>query len=163
MPLGSLWHKVLFAMKYQETNILLSGRVNADSKILYVREPKERVEKVAPWLTLDGDPYPAVVDGRIKWIVDGYTTSNGFPYSTRSTLEDATRDSRTTVANQQLVTPVEPPGCRDGEVNQQRQALRLGEHRTYFRVRVVPEVNLAEHGQSKHAALAAVEGRETAR
>ncbi len=106
MPLGSLWHKVLFAMKYQETNILLSGRVNADSKILYVREPKERVEKVAPWLTLDGDPYPAVVDGRIKWIVDGYTTSNGFPYSTRSTLEDATTDSRTTVANQQLVTPV---------------------------------------------------------
>ena len=106
VPLGSLWHKVLFAMKYQETNILLSGRVNADSKILYVREPKERVEKVAPWLTLDGDPYPAVVDGRIKWIVDGYTTSNGFPYSTRSTLEDATKDSRTTVANQQLVTPV---------------------------------------------------------
>ena len=47
-------------MKYQETNILLSGRVNADSKILYVREPKERVEKVAPWLTLDGDPYPDV-------------------------------------------------------------------------------------------------------
>ena len=106
VPLGSLWHKLLFAMKYQETNILLSGRVNADSKILYVREPKERVEKVAPWLTLDGDPYPAVVDGRIKWIVDGYTTSNGFPYSTRSTLEDATKDSRTTVTNQQLVTPV---------------------------------------------------------
>ena len=106
VPLGSLWHKVLFAMKYQETNILLSGRVNADSKILYVREPKERVEKVAPWLTLDGDPYPAVVDGRIKWIVDGYTTSNGYPYSTRSTLEDATKDSRTTLANQQLVTPV---------------------------------------------------------
>ena len=64
---------------------------------------------------------------------------------------------------QQLVTPVEPPGRRDGEVNQQREALRLREHRTYFRVRVVPEVDLAEHGQSKHAALAAVEGRETAR
>ena len=47
------------------------------------------------WLTLDGDPYPAVVDGRILWIVDGYTTSNGYPYSTRSTLDDATADSLT--------------------------------------------------------------------
>ena len=89
-----LFNKLLFAMKYQEANILLSGRVNTESKILYVREPQERVEKVAPWLTLDGDPYPAVVDGRIVWIVDGYTTSNGYPYSTRSTLEDATTDSR---------------------------------------------------------------------
>ncbi len=105
VPVGDLFHKLLFAMKYQEANILLSGRVNADSKILYVREPKERVEKVAPWLTLDGDPYPAVVDGKIKWIVDGYTTSNGFPYSTRSSLEDATTTSRSVAANQ-LVTPV---------------------------------------------------------
>ena len=80
-------------MKYQEANILLSDRVNSESKILYDREPKERVEKVAPWLTLDGDPYPAVVDGKIVWIVDGYTTSNGYPYSTRSTLEEATTDS----------------------------------------------------------------------
>ena len=78
----------------------------ADSKILYVRDPKERVEKVAPWLTLDGDPYPVVADGRIQWIVDGYTTSNGFPYSTRSTLGDVTADSRTTAATG-IVTPVD--------------------------------------------------------
>jgi uncharacterized membrane protein (UPF0182 family) len=106
VPVGSLFHKLLFAMKYQEANILLSDRVNTESKVLYVREPKQRVEKVAPWLTLDGDPYPAVVDGRIKWIVDGYTTSNGFPYSTRSSLEDATTTSRTVAANNQLITPV---------------------------------------------------------
>ncbi len=106
VPIGSSWHKLLFAMKYQEANILLSGRVNADSKILYDREPKQRVEKVAPWLTLDGDPYPAIVDDKIVWIVDGYTTSNGYPYSTRSTLEDVTADSRTLAGNQ-LITPVE--------------------------------------------------------
>jgi len=106
VKIGSMWNRLLFAMKYQEANILLSGRVNADSKILYVRQPKERVEKVAPWLTLDGEPYPAIVNKRIVWIVDGYTTSNGYPYSTRSTLEDATTDSRTTTTNQ-LVTPVE--------------------------------------------------------
>ena len=106
VSIGSLWHKMLFAMKYQEANILLSSRVNSDSKILYVRDPKNRVEKVAPWLTLDGDVYPAVVDGRIVWIVDGYTTSNGYPYSTRSSLEDVTTTSRTTV-NNQLITPVQ--------------------------------------------------------
>lgn len=106
VPIGSLFNKLLFATKYQEANLLLSGRIGADSKILYTRDPKQRVEKVAPWLTLDGDPYPAVVDGKILWIVDGYTTSNGYPYSTRSTLDDVTADSRTTQSTA-LVTPVE--------------------------------------------------------
>ena len=105
VPIGSTWHKLLFAMKYQEANILLSDRVTGSSEILYDRDPKQRVEKVAPWLTLDGDPYPAIVGKKILWIVDGYTTSNGYPYSTRSTLEDVTTDSRTLAGNQ-LVTPV---------------------------------------------------------
>ena len=82
-------------MKFQEGNILLSNFVNADSKILYEREPRERIEKVAPWLTLDGDPYPAVVEGRIVYIVDGYTTSNDYPYAARRTLEETTVDSVT--------------------------------------------------------------------
>jgi uncharacterized membrane protein (UPF0182 family) len=106
VKIGSFWRKLLFATKYQEANLLLSDRVNPDSRILFDREPKQRVERVAPWLTLDGDPYPAVVDGRIKWIVDGYTTSNGYPYATRSTLEDLTTDSQTTQSTA-LVTPVE--------------------------------------------------------
>ena len=84
MPVGSLFHRLLFAVKFQEHNILLSNLVNSESKILYDRDPRDRVEKVAPWLTLDGDPYPAVVDGRIVWIVDGYTTTNGYPYSART-------------------------------------------------------------------------------
>ena len=82
-------------MRFQEGNILLSDLVNSDSKILYDRTPRERVEKVAPWLTVDGDAYPAVVDGRIVWIVDGYTTSNGYPYSQRTTLGEATADALT--------------------------------------------------------------------
>ena len=106
VPVGGLFNKLLFAMKYQEPNLLLSGRIDSESKILYVRDPKERVEKVAPWLTLDGDPYPVVADGRIKWVIDGYTTSNGFPYSTRSSLDDATADSRTTETTG-IVTPVD--------------------------------------------------------
>jgi uncharacterized protein len=53
------------------------------------------VQKVAPFLTLDGDPYPAVVDGKIKWILDGYTTTSHYPYSRTSVLEEATSDSIT--------------------------------------------------------------------
>ncbi|PXY51711.1 membrane protein, partial [Virgibacillus profundi] len=59
------------------------------------------VSKVAPWLTVDGDPYPAVVDGRIKWIVDGYTTLNNYPYAQQTQLGDATQDSLAGVARQQ--------------------------------------------------------------
>jgi uncharacterized membrane protein (UPF0182 family) len=60
---------------------------------MWDRDPLTRVEKVAPWLTLDQDPYPVVADGRIKWIVDGYTLSNEYPYSSRVSLSDATSDS----------------------------------------------------------------------
>ncbi len=82
MPIGSPFRRLLYAVKFQEQKILLSSYVNSDSRILYDRSPRDRVQKVAPWLTLDGDPYPAVVDGRVIWIVDGYTTSDGYPYST---------------------------------------------------------------------------------
>ncbi|HEU4912520.1 MAG TPA: UPF0182 family protein, partial [Actinomycetes bacterium] len=80
VEIGSFFNKLMFATKYQEANILLSGRVTNESKILYIRDPKDRVKKVAPWLTLDGDPYPVVADGKVQWVVDGYTTSNGYPY-----------------------------------------------------------------------------------
>ena len=60
--------------------------MNADSQILYDRDPATRVQKAAPYLTLDSDPYPSIVDGRIVWIVDGYTTSNSYPYSQRVAL-----------------------------------------------------------------------------
>ena len=78
------------------SNFLLSDAINASSQILYDREPRERVQKVAPWLTLDGDLYPAVIDGHIEWIVDGYTTSANYPYSPKlTTLNGATSDSLT--------------------------------------------------------------------
>ena len=96
VPMGSMFTRLLFAIKYQEQRILLSNLINADSKILFNRNPSERVAKVAPWLTLDGNVYPAVVDGRILWIVDGYTTSNGYPYSKKTNLADATTNSVTT-------------------------------------------------------------------
>jgi uncharacterized protein len=99
VPMGSLFGRLLFATKFGEPNILLSDRINSDSKILWNRTPRQRVEAVAPWLTVDGDTYPAVVEGRIVWIVDGYTTSNGYPYSERTTLGQATSDSLTATSS----------------------------------------------------------------
>ena len=95
VPVGSLLNKVVFALKYQEQRILLSNLINKDSKILFERNPRDRVAKVAPWLTLDGDPYPALVDKKIVWIIDGYTTSAGYPYSRQTTLSSATADALT--------------------------------------------------------------------
>jgi uncharacterized membrane protein (UPF0182 family) len=102
VPVGSLLNKLVFALKYQEQRILLSNLINKDSKILFERNPRDRVAKVAPWLTLDGDPYPALVDGRILWIIDGYTTSAGYPYSRKTTLSSATSDALT--ANSTSIT-----------------------------------------------------------
>jgi uncharacterized membrane protein (UPF0182 family) len=96
VPVGSLLNKLVFALKYQEQRILLSSLINKDSKILFERNPRDRVAKVAPWLTLDGDSYPAIVDGRVLWIIDGYTTSAGYPYSRQTTLSSATSDALTT-------------------------------------------------------------------
>lgn len=93
VAVGNLFQRLLFAIHYQEPNILLSNQLSTNSKILYDRDPATRIKKVAPWLTLDSDPYPAVVDGKITWIVDGYTSSNEYPYSARISLRDATADS----------------------------------------------------------------------
>jgi len=102
VAVGGTLNKVIFALKYGEQRILLSNLINADSKILFNRSPRERVAKVAPWLTLDGDPYPAVVDGKITWIIDGYTTSAGYPYSKSTSLAAATNDALT--ANSTSIT-----------------------------------------------------------
>ena len=102
VPVGSLLNKIVFALKYQEQRILLSSLINKDSKILFERNPRERVAKVAPWLTLDGDPYPALVDGKVLWIIDGYTTSAGYPYSRQTSLAGATSDALT--ANSPAIT-----------------------------------------------------------
>ncbi|XUM04149.1 UPF0182 family protein [Streptomyces venezuelae ATCC 10712] len=100
VSLSSTFNRAAYAVAFSEPQILYSGAIGDGSRILYNRTPKDRVEAVAPWLTIDGDAYPAVVDGRIQWIVDAYTTTNGYPYASRTTLGDTTADSLT-VGNQQ--------------------------------------------------------------
>jgi uncharacterized membrane protein (UPF0182 family) len=94
VKLDSGFRKLLYALKFKEKNILLSSSLTGDSRIMYTRTPAERVHKLAPFLTLDGDPYPAVVDRSLVWVVDGYTTSAGYPYSQREQLGEVTVDSR---------------------------------------------------------------------
>ncbi|MFF4317614.1 UPF0182 family protein [Streptomyces sp. NPDC001568] len=88
-------NRAAYALSFSEPQILYSGAIGEGSRILYHRTPKERVEAVAPWLTIDGAPYPAVIGKRVVWIVDAYTTTNGYPYASRTTLGRSTADSLT--------------------------------------------------------------------
>ncbi|WP_328315055.1 UPF0182 family protein [Streptomyces sp. NBC_00442] len=95
VSLSNPFNRAAYAVTLNEPQILYSGAIGKGSKILYNRTPKERVEAVAPWLTIDGDAYPAVVGKRIQWVVDAYTTTNGYPYASRTTLGETTTDSLT--------------------------------------------------------------------
>ncbi|CAN5469528.1 UPF0182 family protein [soil metagenome] len=90
---GSTFDQLMFAIKFGEPNFLLSGRVNSNSKVLFNRNPQDRVEKVAPWLTVDSDAFPAVVDNRVVWILDGYTTTDRFPNAQRESFETMIDDA----------------------------------------------------------------------
>ncbi|MGY1844144.1 UPF0182 family membrane protein [Modestobacter sp. SYSU DS0875] len=102
VSIGSFFRQLTFAIFYRERNFLLSGAVNDQSKVLYVRDPLDRVEKAAPFLTVDGDPYPAVIDGRVQWILDGYTTSDAYPYAEQMSLGEAATDALTGVGTTAL-------------------------------------------------------------
>lgn len=94
VPIGNWAKRAMFAVRFGDVNLLLSERVNDASKLLLNRVPLQRVQQVAPWLTLDSDPYPSVVDGKIVWIIDGYTTTDQFPNSQRIDYQSAISDSR---------------------------------------------------------------------
>lgn len=91
--LDNILTRLAYAIKFQSEQILLSDSVTDKSQILYNRNPKDRVLAAAPYLTIDSDAYPAVVDGRVVWIVDGYTTSSKYPYSRAESYDDAIADS----------------------------------------------------------------------
>jgi uncharacterized protein len=100
VSLDSWFSRLVFAAHFTERNILFNSAIGEGSKIMYNRDPRQRVSKVAPWLTLDGDPYAAVINGRIQWIVDGYTTLEKFPYAQQVPLGSATSDSLNGVVRQ---------------------------------------------------------------
>jgi uncharacterized protein len=82
VPVGSLLRKLVFAIRFGAYQMLLSDDINADSRILFHRNIRERLQEIAPFLTWDQDPYLVVADGRLYWLADAYTISNRYPYST---------------------------------------------------------------------------------
>ncbi|NBR64625.1 MAG: UPF0182 family protein [Micrococcales bacterium] len=96
--LDGIVKRLSYALKFQSEQILLSDAVTDQSQIFYNRSPKARVAEVAPYLTLDSDIYPAIVNNKVVWIVDGYTTSANYPYSRAESLGGTISDSSTTSA-----------------------------------------------------------------
>ena len=82
VPVGSLLNKLLFAVRFRSYQILLSDDITSESRLMFDRQIRRRVSKIAPFLLYDEDPYPVVSDGRIFWIQDAYTVSARYPYAT---------------------------------------------------------------------------------
>ena len=82
VSIGSLWRKLVFAVRFGAYQILLSNDIGPESRILFHRDIDDRVRALASFLTFDQDPYLVVADGRLVWLYDAYTTSGRYPYST---------------------------------------------------------------------------------
>lgn len=94
VDVSNWFNRLMYSGHFESMNLLLTDRIGENSKIVYQRDPRERVHKVAPWLTTDSKTYPTVIDGRIKWVVDGYTTLTDLPYAERTSLQDTTADAQ---------------------------------------------------------------------
>ncbi len=84
VSMGSFFRRAAFALRFGDINPLISNFITGESKILYVRDVSERVRLLAPFLDFDSDPYPVVVDGKLVWIIDAYTTTDEYPYAQRA-------------------------------------------------------------------------------
>lgn len=80
---GALWDRILFALRFGDTNMLFTNQIGADSRVLFHRLVSEREKLIAPFLSYDPDPYLVIADGKLWWINDAYTTGDRYPYSER--------------------------------------------------------------------------------
>ncbi len=93
IKLDSFVTRIAFALDFFDYNLLGSSAVDDDSRLLWIRSVRDRVEKLAPFLSFDGDPYPVALDGRVVWVVDGYTTSSRYPYAENADTKQLGADS----------------------------------------------------------------------
>lgn len=93
VAMGSFLRRVAFALRFGEIEPVISGFITSDSQILYIRDVRDRVRTVAPFLGFDADPYPVIADGGIFYVIDGYTTTNRFPYAQRADTEQISNRS----------------------------------------------------------------------
>lgn len=96
VTVGGLFRRIILALHFGSSKILFSQDITAESRVLYYRQIVQRVEKALPFIKLDRDPYMVIAsDSTLKWIIDGYTSSSGYPYSYR--LGDGTSYMRNSV------------------------------------------------------------------
>lgn len=91
VAVGDIFRRVAFALRYRDLNILISGQIRPDSRVLMERNIRSMVQKVTPFLVADSNPYPVVHDGRLVWMMDMYSVSNRYPYSRPLTFADTRR------------------------------------------------------------------------
>jgi len=91
VPLGGPLRRAALAARFGDVNLLISSNLTPGSRVVFYRDIRDRVEKAAPFLQWDGDPYVAVVGGRVVFIRDGYTTTDAYPYAERIQMEVAAR------------------------------------------------------------------------
>jgi len=102
IPIGNVFERALFAWKYKDVNLMISNLIDANSRIMIYRDIQSRVQKAAPFLKFDGDPYLAIVDGKMQWIWDAYTTTTQYPYSQSIDLSTATKTPTASLPSQHL-------------------------------------------------------------
>jgi uncharacterized membrane protein (UPF0182 family) len=88
--LEHLFRRLAFAWRFRDVNLAISGLIDGDSRVIFNRDVRERVRKAAPFLELDGDPYPVISEGKVMWILDAYTVSNMYPYAQSVNLAERT-------------------------------------------------------------------------
>lgn len=93
VPLSSTLRRLAFAVHFGEFNLFGSGLVNEDSRLIHVRDVRDRVSKLAPFLHLDADPYPVVDDGKVLWVIDAFTTTARYPYAQSANTDNLTPGS----------------------------------------------------------------------
>jgi uncharacterized protein len=98
IPIGGFFQRALFAWRFRDVNLLISDLILGDSRIMIYRDITQRVPKAAPFLKFDIDPYTAIVDGRLVWIWDAYTTSDQYPYSDFVDLADVAASANQTAS-----------------------------------------------------------------
>jgi len=88
VPIGSFWTKVAFALRFHDLNLLISNLVTQRSRLMFLQDVRVRVGKVAPFLLVDGNPYPVIDNGQIVWIVDAYTATSYYPYAQQASTSE---------------------------------------------------------------------------
>ncbi len=93
VELSSLVRRTAFAVHFGEYNLFGSGLITPQSQIFFIRNIRERAEKIAPFLKIDADPYPVVVDKKVMWVLDAFTTTDRYPYAQRANIDQLTLGS----------------------------------------------------------------------